>query len=79
MYFFVLYAITAPVSAPPAQASPRLLKATPMLVSDMFTPTNRASTPPSPAKKKPHDRITNGSPVMIRTSPIVVRPRLYER
>ena len=43
-----------------------------MLVSDMFTPTNRASG----VKKKPHDRITNGSPPMIITSPIVVRPRL---
>jgi hypothetical protein len=43
-----------------------------MLVSDMFTPTNSASG----AKKKPHERITNGRPPMIITRPIVVRPRL---
>ena len=72
MYFFVLYAISAPEIAPPAQARPRLLKATPTLVSDMFTPTNSASG----SKKKPQDRITKGSPVMINTSPMVVTPRL---
>ena len=43
-----------------------------MLVSAIVTLTNSASG----SKKKPQERITNGSPVMIRTNPTTVMPRL---
>jgi len=58
--------------APPAHARPRLLNATPTLVSAMFTLTNSASG----SKKNPHDRITIGRPAMMRITPVVVMPRL---
>src|ERR687898_436180 len=67
--------MAAPVSAPPAHARPRLLNATPTLVSAIVTLTAYDSG----AKKKRHERMTIGSPAKITATPAVVSPRLYDR